>query len=498
VSEIGDALPILALALHRMVTRRRAPDGRITLKPAEARSFIETAVEDAAKEALRSVEAERDDLRRLVIPRLATWDRKAGSDGAAKRQVASAADLFAGPRAGLHKLADALVTQRLLTRSGTAAGAAYEIAHEALLRVPPLGQLIYERRERFEQASVLEIEAREWNAAGRIAGRLGRAGDRLSEAEKLLADEDFGPDLARKEASVADYVAACSAHEREQVDKQRRIIGRAFVKPAMQAMEDGLHEHALRLAAAGALLARDPGFTLVPQLWSPAARAMFKSKIRAVLKGHAGAVNVASFSPDGRRIVTASCDNTARVWDAESGKEIALLKAHEDWVRSASFSRDGRRIVTASDDHTARVWDAESGTEIAGLRGHENWLLSASFSPDGQRIVTASYDNMARLWDVSRTEAIMRERAIVLVAALAHGIGWRTDKERTDLLMQDAEDDLRTEGLKQLGRASDDPEFDRACFSPNGDNAGAWNFEWYFRAQGRFICNYRVSVQISV
>src|SRR5262249_29968256 len=167
-SEIGDALPILALALHRMVARRRAPDGRITLKPEEARGFIETAVEAAAEEAVRNAGAGKDDLRRLVIPQLATWDPKAGSDGAAKRQVASAVELFSGPRQGLDKFADALVAQRLLTRSGIESAAAYEIAHEALLRAPPLGRLIYERRERFEQARILEIEAREWKAAGRI------------------------------------------------------------------------------------------------------------------------------------------------------------------------------------------------------------------------------------------------------------------------------------------------------------------------------------------
>jgi phosphotransferase system enzyme I (PtsP) len=225
MSDIGDALPILALALHRMVARRHAPDGRITVKPEEARGFIETAVEEAAKEAVKSANAGSDDLRRLVIPRLATWDPKAGPDGAAKRQVASDADLFADSRAGLRRLADALVTQRLLTRSRTDGGAAYEIAHEALLRVPPLSQLIYERRERFEQARILEIEAREWNMAGRIAGRLGRAGDRLHEAQKLLADEDFGPDLADREPSVTDYLAACATHEQDP-SNSRRIIDR--------------------------------------------------------------------------------------------------------------------------------------------------------------------------------------------------------------------------------------------------------------------------------
>ena len=67
---------------------------------------------------------------------------------------------------------------------------------------------------------------------------------------------------------------------------------------------------------------------------------------------------------------------------------------------SAAFSPDGRRIVTASGDKTARIWDAASGQEIRALRGHENSMLSAAFSPDGTRIVTALVDQTARIWDV--------------------------------------------------------------------------------------------------
>ncbi|HUK08431.1 MAG TPA: WD40 repeat domain-containing protein [Stellaceae bacterium] len=119
-----------------------------------------------------------------------------------------------------------------------------------------------------------------------------------------------------------------------------------------------------------------------------------------VLRGHEGDVLSAAFSPDGTRIVTASEDNTARLWDAASGKEIAALRGHENIVRSAVFSPDGTRIVTASDDKTARLWDAASGKEIAVLRGHEGGVESAAFSPDGTRVVTASYDKTARLWDV--------------------------------------------------------------------------------------------------
>ena len=74
-------------------------------------------------------------------------------------------------------------------------------------------------------------------------------------------------------------------------------------------------------------------------------------------------------------------------------------------------------------DNTARLWDAETGTEIAVLKGHEHSVWSAAFSPDGRRVVTASSDNTARLWDVSRSEVARRGGALMLVAALAQGIG---------------------------------------------------------------------------
>jgi WD40 repeat protein len=132
------------------------------------------------------------------------------------------------------------------------------------------------------------------------------------------------------------------------------------------------------------------------------------------LKGHTDGVNSAAFSPDGKRIVTASGslggteDNTARVWEARapSGqwREVLTLKGHTKAVNSAAFSPDGQRIVTASGsfrdtlDNTARVWDAVSGRELLTLKGHADEVHSAAFSPDGKRIVTASRDGTARVW----------------------------------------------------------------------------------------------------
>jgi WD40 repeat protein len=115
------------------------------------------------------------------------------------------------------------------------------------------------------------------------------------------------------------------------------------------------------------------------------------------LEGHQAGVNSASFSPDGKRIVTASNDKTAKVWDV-SGRILVELK-HQNVVNSASFSPDGKRIVTASNDKTAKVWDV-SGRILVELK-HQNVVNSASFSPDGKRIVTASNDKTAKVWDVS-------------------------------------------------------------------------------------------------
>ncbi|MBK8177137.1 MAG: hypothetical protein IPK66_18340 [Rhodospirillales bacterium] len=116
---------------------------------------------------------------------------------------------------------------------------------------------------------------------------------------------------------------------------------------------------------------------------------------------HTGPVVSAAFSPDGRTVVTASADKTARLWNAQTGKEIVALLGHADEVSSAAFSPDGRTIVTASHDRTARLWEVATGKEIAVLRGHEGWLFSAGFSPDGRTVITTSADKIARLWDTT-------------------------------------------------------------------------------------------------
>ncbi|MBD2543577.1 TIR domain-containing protein [Planktothricoides raciborskii] len=145
---------------------------------------------------------------------------------------------------------------------------------------------------------------------------------------------------------------------------------------------------------------------VLPLVQSSLLAALQVTHERNLFKGHESGVRSVAISPDGSKIVSGSYDNTIRLWDINSGSELAVFKGHEDLVFSVAFSPDGNRIVSGSKDKTIRLWDIKSGEQLAVFKGHEGLVYSVAFSPDGSKIVSGSGENTIRLWDIKSGEQL--------------------------------------------------------------------------------------------
>jgi WD40 repeat protein len=120
-----------------------------------------------------------------------------------------------------------------------------------------------------------------------------------------------------------------------------------------------------------------------------------------ILAGHTDPISSVSWSPDGRRVLTSSHDNTARVWDPVTGKSLVTFAKHVYSLATATWSPDGKRVVSAGGDAHLRVWDPDTGMELVVLKGHKMGPYTATWNPDGTRIVSASSEKTACVWDAN-------------------------------------------------------------------------------------------------
>jgi WD40 repeat protein len=121
---------------------------------------------------------------------------------------------------------------------------------------------------------------------------------------------------------------------------------------------------------------------------------------------HDFSVSAAAYSPDGRFIVTGGQDRLARVWDANTLRLLnTTLHGHRGVIRSIAFDPANHDlVVTASNDQTARVWSVRTRKQLAVLDAHAEPLTDAAFSPDGRFVATAGANGVVRIWDWQRDE----------------------------------------------------------------------------------------------
>jgi WD40 repeat protein len=191
--------------------------------------------------------------------------------------------------------------------------------------------------------------------------------------------------------SLTRATAETNALNQSRLSQVREVAARA------RSLVDRDQDLALLLGAEGIKLAQAYSIPSFPEAQTSLYQALTAANYSTTLRGHTDALNTASFSPDGQKIITASLDGTAMLWGID-GRRLAVFSGHKGSVTGASFSPDGTRILTFSADQTARLYQAD-GQLIQTLDGHSGEITQALFSKDGRHILTASKDGTARIWD---------------------------------------------------------------------------------------------------
>jgi serine/threonine protein kinase len=117
---------------------------------------------------------------------------------------------------------------------------------------------------------------------------------------------------------------------------------------------------------------------------------------KVALKGHSDGVRSGAFSPDGQTLASGGSVSTGRVIRSLGG----WLSGHSEWISSVTFSPDGQTLASGSGDETIKLWDIGTGKELRTLKEHSDEIFSVVFSPDGQTLATGSKDKTIKLWQV--------------------------------------------------------------------------------------------------
>ncbi|MFC4908350.1 WD40 repeat domain-containing protein [Actinomadura gamaensis] len=445
-AETTDALPLLAYLLQELYFAAGA-GGTITEDAYHAHGGVAGALARQADLVMAELNGQGGVEKVVaVLLKFVTVD---GQDATRRRVPLD--ELTPGERA----VVDAFVDARLLVTDLGDGRPHAQVAHEALFRQwPPLRQEVEARIEQLRQRAELERWAVDWERAGRSRDYL-LTGDRLVQAESWYrALEQAGQAPAAAEGLIQES-------KRRDVAFLRRVsegIGEYVIANAEQHPElsvllslAALSECPPTSAAVRALLSaltfshlshvlKGHGDVVRGLAWSPDGQKIVTASrdgtariwdaataaCLTVLRGHGGSVEMAAWAPDSRRVATASRDDTVRVWNAETGETRAVLREATDAVRAVAWSPDGCRIAAGSRDLVVRVWDADTYALVTELTGHTDSVLDLAFSPDGVRLATGSHDRTVRIWNL-RTGGVLPLRGH---EDLVEGVAWTPDGKR--------------------------------------------------------------------
>ena len=228
----------------------------------------------------------------------------------------------------------------------------------------------------------------------------------------LASSLNYGEKQARAAREVRE-LATLLARERESLrtslaESRRVLAGRNFDRAQVAFEKNQVGAGLLWLVASwrSAIEAADEDWRRVA-LANLSAWSARHPRLEGILS-HDGPVRAAAFSPDGKVIVTASDDLTARLWEAGAARPIGPPMRHPASVSSAAFSPDGRTIFTGDDSGAARFWDVATGQPVRTFTLHSSGVSSLAFSPDGKTILIGTLDGTAQLRDAHDGEPIGR------------------------------------------------------------------------------------------
>jgi WD40 repeat protein/transcriptional regulator with XRE-family HTH domain len=249
----------------------------------------------------------------------------------------------------------------------------------------------------FLEASLAERQARQAEEEARRQRELETA-QKLAETEKRAAWRFrwLAVGLAVLLIAAAGLAVFAFNRQAEAVSNLALSESQRLAAEANTIMQGGGN---MELAALLSLRALNTAYT--PQADMALQQASKGDYGRRLLVGHTNSVNGLAFSPNGRLALSGSNDQTARLWDVETGQLLRTLTGHTAKVTNTAFSPDGQTALTSSDDKTARLWNVQTGQQLLVLTCPEA-VSEAVFSPDGRYALTGSFDGTLQLWNLQQ------------------------------------------------------------------------------------------------